>query len=326
MTVRFCIARSLSVTNSYINVNYINMWQLLNLVFCQNFMLDTLDKLVALLDLETLGPGQYQGNSFDIGTGRVYGGQVLGQALKAAQMTVSGGKSIHSLHAYFLREGNFNLPIEYRVDITRNGKSFSTRTVTALQRDNPIFITITSFQITETGLEYQQPMPDVPTPDTLTDLRELAASGASGPPDRFESLLRLTTPFDIKPISNRYTGNVPDNKVPRLDAWIRTTHQLPDDMDLHRAILAYISDYGLVRTSLLPHRTWLENPALQLASLDHGMWFHRPFRMDEWLLYSCEPVTTGSARGLARGSFYNLAGQLVATTMQEGLLRLLKKN
>lgn len=288
-------------------------------------MLDTLDKLVALLDLETLAPGRYQGNSFDIGTGRVYGGQVLGQALKAAQMTVSGGKSIHSLHAYFLREGNFNLPIEYRVDITRDGKSFATRTVTALQRDNPIFITITSFQIAETGLEYQQPMPDVPAPDMLPDLRELAASGTNGPVDRLESLLRLSTPFDIKPISNRYTGNAPDNKVPRLDAWIRTTHQLPDEMDLHRAVLAYISDYGLVRTSLLPHRTWLENPALQLASLDHGMWFHRPFRMDEWLLYSCEPVTTGRARGLARGSFYDQAGQLVATTMQEGLLRLLKK-
>jgi acyl-CoA thioesterase-2 len=288
-------------------------------------MLDTLDKLVALLDLETLGPDLFQGNSFDIGTGRVYGGQVLGQALKAAQMTVSGGKSIHSLHAYFLREGNFNLPIQYRVEMTRDGKSFSTRSVTALQRDNPIFITITSFQIAETGLEYQQKMPDVPTPEDLPTLRDLASSGASGPVDRLDSLLRLSTPFDIKPISNRYSGNFSAQPVPRLDAWIRTTHRLADNPDLHRAILAYISDYGLVRTALLPHRTWLENPALQLASLDHGMWFHRPFRMDEWLLYSCEPVTTGSARGLARGSFYDQTGRLVATTMQEGLLRPVKK-
>jgi acyl-CoA thioesterase-2 len=156
-------------------------------------------------------------------------------------------------------------------------------------------------------------------------LRDLASSGASGPVDRLDSLLRLSTPFDIKPISNRYSGNFSAQPVPRLDAWIRTTHRLADNPDLHRAILAYISDYGLVRTALLPHRTWLENPALQLASLDHGMWFHRPFRMDEWLLYSCEPVTTGSARGLARGSFYDQTGRLVATTMQEGLLRPVKK-
>jgi len=285
-------------------------------------MADTLDKLVELMDLEPLGSSRYEGNSFDIGTGRVYGGQVLGQALKAAQLTVDGGKDIHSLHAYFLREGNFNLPILYDVDDTRDGKSFATRSVTAMQRDQPIFIATASFQIAETGLEYQLPIPDVPAPESLPNLRELAASGAEGPADRLESLLRLSVPFDLKPINQGRTGNDAGRKPPRLDAWIKTTHPISDDMDLHRAILAYISDYGLVRTCLLPHRTWLGNPLLQLASLDHAMWFHRPFRIDDWLLYSCEPVTTGSARGLARGSFFNRDGVLIATTMQEGLLRL----
>lgn len=279
--------------------------------------MDTLDKLTGLLKLEPLGNDQFQGNSFDIGTGRVYGGQVLGQALIAAQQTVGDGKIIHSLHAYFLREGDFTLPIRYDVDLTRNGRSFSTRTVTAIQRDRPIFTTIASFQIPEIGPEYQRSMPEIPGPDSVPSLRELAASGAGGPLDRLESLLKLSTPFDLKPLATRDAVR----KIPRLDAWIRTTHPLPDDEGLHRAILAYISDYGLVRTALLPHRTYLENPALQLASIDHGMWFHRPFRIDDWLLYSCEPVSTGAARGLARGSFYDRSGRLIATTMQEGLMR-----
>lgn len=288
-------------------------------------MADTLDKLVSLLELEPLESGKFLGNSFDIGTGRVYGGQVLGQAMQAAQLTVGGGKSIHSLHAYFLREGNFNLPIRYDVDNTRDGKSFSTRSVTAVQRDQPIFTATASFHIAETGLEYQLAMPEVPAPESLPSLRELASSGTNGPVDRLESLLRLSVPFDLKPVNNRTIEADTVKIVPRLDAWIKTTHPISDDIDLHRAILAYISDYGLVRTALLPHRTWLENPVLQLASLDHAMWFHRPFRMDEWLLYTCEPVTTGSARGLARGSFYSRDGVLVATTIQEGLLRFRNK-
>lgn len=284
-------------------------------------MVDTLDSLVSLLQLDPLGPARFEGNSFDIGSGRVYGGQVLGQTVIAAQQTVGDGKIIHSLHAYFLREGDFTLPIRYDVDITRDGRSFSTRSVTAVQRDKPIFTATASFHIPEAGLEYQPAMPDAPDPEEVPSLRELAAAGASGPADRLAGLLKLSTPFDLKPLVDRDSVR----KVPRLDAWIRTTGRLPNDMDLHRAILAYISDYGLVRTSLLPHHTYVENPALQLASIDHGMWFHRPFRIDEWLLYSCEPVTTGDARGLARGSFYDRSGHLIATTVQEGLLRPVKK-
>ncbi len=282
-------------------------------------MADTLDILVALLNLEPLASGQFQGNSLDIGTGRVYGGQVLGQALTAAQLTVGEAKTIHSLHAYFLREGDFRIPIDYHVDITRDGKSFSTRSVTAIQRDKPIFTTTASFHIAEAGLEYQHGMPDVPDPDSLTDLRDYPAS------EPVHRLLQLSAPFDLKPVPGQDTVTDQTGKTARQCTWVKTTHPLSDSMDLHRAILAYISDYGLVTTALLPHRMRPVNPELQLASLDHGMWFHRPFRIDEWLLYACEPITTGGARGLARGSFYNRQGVLIATTIQEGLIRLINK-
>lgn len=281
-------------------------------------MADTLDKLVALLHLEPLRSGQFQGSSLDIGTGRVYGGQALGQALMAAQLTVGEAKVIHSLHAYFLREGDFRIPINYNVDITRDGKSFSTRSVTAIQRDIPIFASTASFHIAETGLEYQHAMPDVPDPDSLLDLRDYPASGP------VHRLLQLSAPFDLKPVQGPVTAANPIGKTARQCTWVKTRHPLPDNMDLHRSILAYISDYGLVATALLPHRMRLGNPELQLASLDHGMWFHRPFRIDEWLLYACEPISTSGARGLARGSFYDRNGTLIATTIQEGLIRLIK--
>ena len=281
-------------------------------------MADTLDKLVALLNLESLTDNQFQGNSSDISTGRVYGGQALGQSLMAAQLTVGRGKSIHSLHAYFLREGDFRIPVKYQVDIMRDGKSFSTRSVTAVQRDEPIFIATASFQITETSMEYQNRMPDVPDPDSLKSLRDYPPSGSA------LRLQQLSTPFDLKPVPLDTTAD-PSGKTVMQCTWVKTTHAMPDNMDLHRAMLAYISDYGLVTTALLPHRMRLGNPDLQLASLDHGMWFHRPFCIDEWLLYVCEPITTGGARGLARGSFYNRQGALIATTIQEGLIRLIKK-
>ena len=285
-------------------------------------MTDDLNELIALMNPVQLDETTFQGNSFDIGTGRVYGGQVLGQALKAAQTTVHGGKLIHSMHAYFMREGDHSIPITYKVDLTRDGRSFSTRRVTAYQYDKPIFITDNSFQIIETGLEYQSEMPDVVEPESLPELSDYNNPESEETADPLDKLSRLTAPFVIKPAASR-------NREQRLPIprcmWVKTTHEITDDQDLHRAILAYISDYGLVTTSLIPHGLELQHQNLQLASIDHGMWFHRPFRVDQWLLYATEPLSTSNARGLSRGSIFNNEGELIASTIQEGLIRQIKK-
>jgi acyl-CoA thioesterase-2 len=194
--------------------------------------------------------------------------------------------------------------------------------VTAYQNEKPIFITDNSFQITETGLEYQSPMPKVPEPETLPDLSDYTKQDNEGTGNNLEKLSKLTAPFNIKPVNViRRDSN---NTIPRC-IWVKTRHNINNDHDLHRAILAYISDYGLVMTSLIPHGMELQRESLQLASIDHAMWFHRPFRVDQWLLYATEPVSTSNARGLSRGSLYNYEGELIASTIQEGLIRLIKK-
>lgn len=270
-------------------------------------MTGALDQLIALLSLQRLQDGSCRGASLDIGTRRVYGGQVLAQALTAAQQTIPDNRTIHSLHAYFLREGDHRVPIDYRIEITRDGRSFSTRQVTAIQNDQTIFIAQASFHLLEPGLEYQLAMPDLASSLPWDDV------AASGRPAA-SLLARLIAPFDIRPA--RLSSGGPHHGV-----WFKTTHALSDDGNLQRAILAYVSDYGLVRSLLIPHGLQMENAPLRLASIDHGMWFHRPFRIDDWMLYLCKPLTTSNARGLARGSIYSRDGTLVASTMQEGLLR-----
>jgi acyl-CoA thioesterase II len=285
-------------------------------------MNDSLNKLVSLMYVDQLDERTFEGSSLDIGTGRVYGGQVLGQALKAAQVTVGKDKSVHSMHAYFMREGKHTIPITYHVDITRDGRSFSNRHVVAFQQNRPIFITDLSFQIPETGLEYQPVMPEIPGPESFKSLSEYDTHGLSGLADRLQKLINLSSPFDLKPVTD---GDKALNTIHRKYIWIKTRHRVVDDPDIHRAILAYISDYGLVTTALVPHGLDSDSASLQLASIDHAMWFHQAFRVDEWLLYACEPVSTSNARGLARGSLYNLNGKLIASTMQEGLMRQIKK-
>ena len=296
-----------------------------------------LRELIGLLTLERLEDNLFRGPSRDIGTKRVYGGQVLGQALKAAQYTVER-RRIHSLHAYFLREGDHNSPIVYEVDRSRDGRSFAARRVVAVQHGRPIFTLSASFQKAETGLEYQADMPPrIPPPDALPGIRELESHTQGELPEKFQRLIHLSAPFDLRPLGliekgalqapppSGATQKARTQKTaaaPRRQLWFKTIDALPDDEDLHRSILAYVSDYGLLTTTLIPHGFHMFDKRLIMASIDHAMWFHRPFRADQWLLYDLEALSTSNARGLARGAIYLQDGARVATTMQEGLLRL----
>lgn len=275
-------------------------------------MLPVLQELVDHLALERLDENLFQGPSKDIGTEQVYGGQVLGQALRAAQYTVDQ-RAVHSLHAYFLRRGDFNAPVIYEVDRSRDGRSFSARRVVAIQHGRPIFTLSASFQQEESGLEFQAPMPQVPPPEQLPNLSREHVGELKSAPAKLQRLAALAAPFDF-----RFPPPAPGA---RHCFWFRAVERLPDDAELHRAIFAYVSDYGLLATALRPHAGRVTPDRLQMASIDHAMWYHRPFRMDEWLLCEMEAISSSNARGLARGSIHNRAGALVASTIQEGLIR-----
>jgi acyl-CoA thioesterase-2 len=282
-----------------------------------------LENLIKVLSLERLEENLFRGINHDFGTRRVYGGQVLGQALKAAQYTV-GDLHIHSLHAYFLRMGDLNIPIIYEVDRSRDGKSFSARRVVAIQHGRPIFTLSASFQKQEEGLEFQEQMPDTPPPADVPDIEIYLQSIIETSPDKYSLNRNVYTPFDLRPVEP-LDVNQPHKRAPERHLWIKTIDKLPEDPDLHRSILAYISDFSLLDTNLLPHGLHILDPHVQVASIDHAMWYHRDFRIDDWLLYACESVSASGARGLARGRFFNTEGVLVASTMQEGLIRILEK-
>jgi len=278
-------------------------------------------ELIELLALERLEENLFRGPSRDIGATRVFGGQVLGQALKAAQFTVDG-RDVHSLHAYFLREGDHNAPIIYDVDRSRDGGSFSSRRVVAIQHGRPILTMAASFQVPEEGLDHQAPMPEVAPPEACDHVASFGSEVIGRIPDKLKRIVdRITAPFDIRPVEplEEFTGVRSSAPVKHL--WLRLPCTLPDNAMMHRAMLAYVSDYGLLSTALAPHGINLLDQRLQMVSIDHAMWIHRPFRMDEWLLYSCDSPNAVGGRGLARGAFYNRAGVLIATTAQEGLIR-----
>ncbi|HEY7840564.1 MAG TPA: acyl-CoA thioesterase II [Gammaproteobacteria bacterium] len=278
-----------------------------------------LQELVDHLALERLDENTFQGPSKDIGTEQVYGGQVLGQALRAAQYTVED-RIIHSLHAYFLRRGDVNAPIVYEVDRSRDGRSFSARRVVAMQHGRPIFTLSASFQHVESGIEFQLPMPNAPDPDRLVNVSRQSADELKSAPPKFRRLVALAAPFDIR--FPREDSGARPAPATRHQFWIRAVERLPDEADLHRAILAYVSDYGLLSTALRPHAGAVSLDRLQMASIDHAMWFHRPFRMDEWLLFEYEAVSTSNARGFSRGGIFDERGSLIASTAQEGLIRI----
>jgi acyl-CoA thioesterase II len=280
--------------------------------------------LLRLLELERIEEYIFRGESRDIGSPRVFGGQVLGQALTAASYTVDD-RDVHSLHAYFLRAGDVNAPIVYEVDRARDGKSFSNRRVVAIQHGRPIFNMAASFQSPEQGLQHQAGIPGVPPPEALTDLRSLPEELLKGLSDTMRRFLTHERPFEMRPV-DPVQLLTPEPTAPRREVWIKTRDRIADAPELHRNLLAYISDYQLLGTSILPHGVRFGDPNLQIASLDHAVWFHRPFRVDDWLLYSMDSPSASGSRGLALGRFYSRDGALVASIAQEGLIRLWPKD
>lgn len=275
--------------------------------------------LLKQFELERLEVNLFRGESRDIGSPQVFGGQVLGQALMAAYATVEG-RVVHSLHAYFLRRGDFNAPIVYDVDRSRDGNSFSTRRVVAIQHGEQIFNFAASFQIPETGLDHQLPMPAVPPPESLPDLGKPSAELLERMPAKLRRFLQRERPFEFRscePID--LSGAAPMSLVRNI--WFRTVDRCPDDDALHRCLLAYVSDYNLLDTALIPHTAGQSRANLAVASIDHAMWFHRPMRVDDWLLYATDSPSASGARGFARGFIFSRDARLVASTAQEGLLR-----
>ncbi len=284
-----------------------------------------LDELVALLSLERIEENLFRGQSQDLGWGTVYGGQVLGQALAAAVATVDERPSprhVHSMHAYFLRPGDVRRPIVYEVDRIRDGSSFTTRRVVAQQNGQPIFMAAASFQTVEPGFSHQATMPDVPAPETLPSEQDLLRAQMDRLPRVLLERALTDRPLEMRPVHPGPDPAAPTPMPPYRNVWLRAVERLPDDPGLHTALLAYASDWSLLTTALLPHGvTWL-TPGMQVASVDHSIWFHAPFRLDEWLLHSIDSPAASGARGLVRGQIFSRDGRLVASTAQEGLIRL----
>jgi len=276
-------------------------------------------------ELERLEVNLFRGLSRDTGSPQVFGGQVLGQALKAASATIDDGRVVHSLHAYFLRRGDFNKPIVYSVDRSRDGGSFSTRRVVAIQNGEQIFICSASFQTPETGLEYQASAPKVPRPEELKPFTKPPPAELEKLPEKLRRWVEIERPFEFRPVQP-YNPLAPVACEPVRQIWMRAVDKLPDDDALHRCLLAYMSDYWLLDTSTMPHGSSFLRGNLIMASIDHAIWFHRPVRVDEWLLYSLDSPSSSGSRGFARGSLYSSAGVLVASTAQEGLIRLVSSH
>jgi len=271
------------------------------------------------MNLETLEDNLFRGESRDIGTPRVFGGQVLAQSVIAASRTVDEG-SIHSLHAYFLRAGDASAPIVYDVDRNRDGRSFKARRVVAIQHGRPIFTMAASFQLDQGGLDHQFEMPDVPMPEELSSESDVPQDRLNEVPQLLRRWYARTGPFDFRPVQKVDVFS-PRPRPPFSNIWFRLNDKIDVPDQMHRALMAYASDFHLVGTATLPHGISFVQDDLVMASLDHAMWFHRPARVDEWLLYSCDSPSSSGGRGLARGSIFDRSGRLVASAVQEGMIR-----
>ena len=282
-------------------------------------MPSAVENLLSVLDLEQLEQNLFRGRSPQVGWQRVFGGQVIGQALVAASRTVND-RIIHSLHGYFMRPGDPQVPIIYEVDRIRDGKSFATRRVVAIQHGEAIFSMAVSFHKLERGFEHQSEMPDVPSPDDLPSEAELKSKMMDLLPDAMRAYWERERPIELRPVDiSRYFTS--EGRDPKQHIWIRATGKLPDDLALHQCVLAYASDFTLLDTALIAHGKKIFDPDLMLASLDHALWFHRGFKADEWLLYTQDSPSASGARGFCRGSIFKKDGTLVASVVQEGLIR-----
>lgn len=279
-------------------------------------------KLVELLTLEKLEEGLFRGQSWDLGFRALFGGQVLGQALAAAQLTLPEGRVTHSFHSYFLLPGDANQSVVFDVEKVRDGRSFSTRRVKAIQNGRNIFYMTASFQTPEKGLEHQfADMPDVPQPEDIISDIDVFGNTQDMPQTMRESI------GYHKPIDMRTVDFIDPNKAvvkaPKRYIWMKAQEALSGNINLNQVMLAYASDYHFLSTAVQPHGISTRNENLRMATIDHSMWFHHPFDFDEWLLYCAESPFSGGARGLTRGQFFNREGKLVASTMQEGLVRMI---
>src|SRR5690242_12168160 len=283
-------------------------------------MSSAVSDLLSILGLEQLEVNLFRGRSPQVGWQRVFGGQVIGQALVAAIRTVEG-RAAHSMHAYFLLPGDPKIPIIYDVDRIRDGKSFTTRRVTARQHGHPIFSMLVSFHTDEPGLDHQAKMPDVAPPEQLPSDVEMRGKLLPTMPESVRRYYERERPIELRPVeSDRYRGKkYPDA---RFHIWIRATSKLPDDPAIHQCALAYSSDYALLDAALVPHGRTLFESGFMGASLDHALWLHRPFRADDWLLYAQDSPNLHGSRGFARGLIFKRDGTLVASVAQEGLVRL----
>ncbi|WP_046861716.1 acyl-CoA thioesterase II [Microvirga massiliensis] len=277
------------------------------------------DDLLAILDLEPLERNLFRGRSPQVGWQRVFGGQVIGQALVAACRTVEG-RAPHSLHAYFLLPGDPKVPIIYEVERLRDGRSFTTRHVKAIQHGQAIFSMSASFHVAEPGFDHAAEMPKVPAPEDLPSESEMKAGVLPLMPDPVRAYYERERPIELRPVEfERYTSRAPLGR--HFNVWIRATGPLPDDPAIHQCVLAYASDMTLLDSSLIAHGRTVFDRSIQAASLDHALWFHRPFRADEWLLYAQDSPSASGARGFSRGLIFTRDGRLVASVAQEGLVR-----
>ncbi len=288
-------------------------------------MAHPMDRLIQFLALERLEDNLFRGQSVDVGSGSIFGGQVLGQALSAAQQTVGAERRAHSLHAYFILPGDVEAPVVYDVERIRDGGSFTTRRVVAVQHGRPIFNMAASFQGEEQGATHQAPMPDVPGPEGLASEGEMRRQIVHKLGERLPEPLRAAGgrdwPVEFRPVEAMDPLH-PEAGPPRRHVWLRAGGPLPDDLGAHQHVLAMAPDWGRLGAALRPHALSFLRPDLQLASLDHALWFHRPFRADEWLLYAMDSPSASNARGLGRGQLFTRNGTLVASVAQEGLMRL----
>ncbi|WP_194755422.1 acyl-CoA thioesterase II [Aliidiomarina indica] len=283
-------------------------------------MSQVLNDLLELLHLESIEQGIYRGQSQDLGFRAVFGGQVMGQALSAAKDTIPEDRAVHSFHSYFLRPGDASKPIIYDVENVRDGKSFSTRRVKAIQFGKPIFYMTASYQTPESGAEHQDTMPEVPGPEGLPSDLDIYREHAELIPESIRNKFISDKPILMRFVTE-YNPFRPKACEPKRYVWLKSNGALPDDQRVHQYLLAYASDFNFLPTSLQPHGKTFADPKIQMATIDHAMWFHRPFRMDDWLLYAIDSPSAQGARGLVRGQIFSRDGTLVASTIQEGLIR-----